>query len=113
MDFSLLLNNITSWRDGHVMNDIVFNVAQAKALKRFSLILKSFTRMAIATISMKMKLGLSALKPIFMRSDSLPFMSSGQLKILPRKSVICSPSATMYVAQKMPIRILPLLRWMN
>ena len=52
--------------------------------------------MAIATISMKMKLGLSALKPIFMRSDSLPFMSSGQLKILPRKSVICSPSATMF-----------------
>lgn len=26
MDFSLLLNDITSWRDGHVMNDIVFNL---------------------------------------------------------------------------------------
>lgn len=116
MDFSLLLNNITSWRDGHVMNDIVFNLGcccPSQGTEEVFSYIEVVTRMAIATISMKMKLGLSALKPIFMRSDSLPFMSSGQLKILPRKSVICSPSATMYVAQKMPIRILPLLRWMN
>ena len=26
MDFSLLLNDIASWREGHVMNDIVFNL---------------------------------------------------------------------------------------
>ena len=110
MDFSFLLNDIASWREGHVMNDIVFNLGCCCPIQGTEKVF-SFTRMAIATISMKMKLGLSALKPIFMRSDSLPFMSSGQLKILPRKSVICSPSATMFVAQKMLIRILPLLRW--
>lgn len=26
MDFSFLLNDIASWREGHVMNDIVFNL---------------------------------------------------------------------------------------
>ena len=39
------------------------------------------------------------------------FHESGQQKSLQRKNVICSLSATMYVAQKMLIRILPLLRW--
>ena len=108
MDFSFLLNDIASWREGHVMNDIVFNLGCCCPSQGTE---KVFSYVEVATISMKMKLGLSALKPIFMRSDSLPFMSSGQLKILPRKSVICSPSATMFVAQKMLIRILPLLRW--
>ena len=89
MNFSLSTENISAWREGHVMNDIVF------------------------IISMKIKPALTALKKISMTSVLPRFMNSGQQKSLPRKNVICSLSATMYAAQKMPIHILPLLRWMN
>ena len=62
---------------------------------------------------MKIKLALTALKKISMTSVLPHSMSSGQQKKLPRKSVIFSRFATMCAALKMPIRILPLLRWMN
>ena len=108
MNFSLSQENISAWREGHVMNDIVFNLGCCCPGQGTEEVFSY-----IATISMKMRLDLSVSKPIFMISDSLPFTSSGQQKSLPRKNVICSLSATMYAAQKMPIHILPLLRWMN
>ena len=114
MDFSFLLNDIASWREGHVMNDIVFNLGcccPSQGTEEVFSYIEVVYQNGNRTISMKMKLVLSVLKLIFMRSVSLPSMSSGQQKSLQRKNVICSLSATMYVAQKMLIRILPLLRW--
>ena len=97
MNFSLSPENVSAWREGHVMNDIVFNLGCCCPGQG--------TEEVFSYIEVIYKNG--------KRHYFYRFMNSGQQKSLPRKNVICSLSATMYAAQKMPIHILPLLRWMN
>lgn len=117
MNFSLSPENVSAWRDGHVMNDIVFNLGcccpgqgTEEVFSYIEVIYKNGKRHYFYENQTGFD---QALKKISMTSVLPRFMNSGQQKSLPRKNVICSLSATMYAVQKMPIHILPLLRWMN
>lgn len=116
MNFSLSTENISAWREGHVMNDIVFNLGcccpgqgTEEVFSYIEVIYKDGNRHYFY----ENQTGFDRFEKVSMTSVLPRFMNSGQQKSLPRKNVICSLSATMYAAQKMPIHILPLLRWMN
>ena len=115
MDFSFLLNDIASWREGHVMNDIVFNLGcccpiqgTEKVFSYIEVVYQNGNRHYFY----ENEAGFKRFETDFYEKRFTSFHESGQQKNLPRKSVICSPSATMCVAQKMLIRIL-LLKWKN
>lgn len=116
MNFSFSPENISAWREGHVMNDIVFNLGcccpgqgTEEVFSYIEVIYKDGNRHYFY----ENQTGFDRFEKDFYDKRFTSFHESGQQKKLPRKSVIFSRFATMCAALKMPIRILPLLRWMN
>mgnify|MGYP001328367066 CR=1 FL=1 len=116
MDFSLSPENVSAWREGHVMNDIVFNLGcccpgqgTEEVFSYIEVIYKDGNRHYFY----ENQTGFDRLKKISTTSVLLRSMSSGRQKKLPRRSVIFSLFATMCAAQKVVTQSLALLKWMN
>ena len=104
MDFSLSPENVSAWREGHVMNDIVFNLGCCCPGQG--------TEEVFSYIEVIYKDGN---RHYFYENQTGfdRFESSGRQKKLPRRSVIFSLFATMCAAQKVVTQSLALLKWMN
>ena len=116
MNFSLSPENVSAWREGHVMNDIVFNLGcccpgqgTEEVFSYIEVIYKDGNRHYFY----ENQTGFDRFEKISMTSVLPHSMSSGQQKKLPRKSVIFSRFATMCAAQKVVTQSLALLKWMN
>ena len=102
MNFSLSPENVSAWREGHVMNDIVFNLGSLFCCPKLvkgseSLIIKiGFETLKSSLIFIEIVAITILINDFNIRKDFLSRVL--EQKRLPRKNVICSLSATTSLA---------------
>ena len=116
MNFSLSPENVSAWREGHVMNDIVFNLGcccPGQGTEEVFSYIEVVYQNGNRHYFYENEAGFKRFETDFYDKRFTSFHEFWTTEEAAEENVICSLSATMYAAKKMPIHILPLLRWMN